>query len=188
MYYITADPKTNVIDGYNNYQEWQKRNALHSPWGLNETPTYFNGKDKINWEVEYTKNWVKTYPNEYASVLHLYDSIYKKYAPASVSTENPNRTFLLSYVNKVQVRAPMVMAILQEEPIEKNSDLSIESLLKKLKTDPDTFVQQMYENMLMRSPTTDEKEKLLNIIKENPDITPEIIYYSLMTSTEYQYY
>lgn len=188
LYYITADPKSNVIDGYNQYQDWQKNNAPHSPWGLNETPAYFNGTDRSNWEIEYTKQWVKTYSKEYSAFLHFYDSIYPLAAPPAVSGENRNKTFLLNYVNIVQVRAPLVMSLLQEDHLNQEPSLPMTSALIKLRNDPSSFVEQLYENMFMRKPSQIEKEGLLTIIKDNPEITPEIIYYSLMTSPEYKYY
>jgi hypothetical protein len=50
------------------------------------------------------------------------------------------------------------------------------------------FVEMCYQKFYNREPDALEKQFLVNYIENNQQITPELIYYSFMTSNEYRYY
>jgi hypothetical protein len=177
-----------MLLGYNHYQDWQKKNAPHSIWGINDPPAYLSGDDKTNWEIGYVKNWVLNYNQEYSFFLAYYDSVFRQaHLPMASAEENQHRKFLLTWLNKIEARAPHVMSILHEDKVSTLPD-PVSNLSALLRDAPEEFIEQIYKDLLMRKPTNDEKAGLLKIIQENPGVTPEIIYYSLMTSEEYKYY
>lgn len=57
-----------------------------------------------------------------------------------------------------------------------------------MRADIPAFVQQTYLRLYNRKPNEFEAWKLKNLIETNADITPQMVYYSLMTSVEYKYY
>lgn len=77
-------------------------------------------------------------------------------------------------------------------------DMIVKSLLNKqgalipgdnvMRSDVPTFVQQTYLRFYNRKPNEFEAWKLQNLIETNTDITPQMVYYSIMTSDEYKYY
>jgi len=50
------------------------------------------------------------------------------------------------------------------------------------------FVTATYQRFFNRNPNEFELWHMQNVIEENSDITPELVYYSIMTSDEYRYY
>lgn len=50
------------------------------------------------------------------------------------------------------------------------------------------FVELSYLRFFNRKPNEFEEWKMVDMIEKNPDITPKMVYYSLMTSDEYRYY
>lgn len=52
----------------------------------------------------------------------------------------------------------------------------------------DQFLFDTYQKFLNRAPNEFELWHMKNLIEENQDITPELVYYSIMTSNEYRYY
>ncbi len=77
-------------------------------------------------------------------------------------------------------------------------DMIIKSLINKpgvqipgdaaMRTDVPAFVEQTYLRLLNRKPNEFEAWKLKDLIEKNADVTPKMIYYSMMTSNEYRYY
>lgn len=77
-------------------------------------------------------------------------------------------------------------------------DMIIKSLINKsgvqipgdaaMRTDVPAFVEQTYLRLLNRKPNEFEAWKLKDLIEKNADVTPKMIYYSMMTGNEYRYY
>lgn len=60
--------------------------------------------------------------------------------------------------------------------------------LSAMNSNPGVFVENSYKKFYNRLPNEFEKWQLEKLIDETPSISPEIIYYSFMTSNEYRYY
>ncbi len=54
--------------------------------------------------------------------------------------------------------------------------------------DPETFIRETYTRFYTRQPTEAELAWMLNYIQSNPDLTPDIFYFSFATSNEHYYY
>ena len=77
-------------------------------------------------------------------------------------------------------------------------DMVIKSLINRsgvqivtdaaMRADVVTFVDVTYLRFFNRKPTEFEVWKLKDLIEKNTDISPRMVYYSLMTSDEYRYY
>jgi hypothetical protein len=52
----------------------------------------------------------------------------------------------------------------------------------------DQFLIETYRKFLNRDPNEFELWHMRDVINDNADITPELVYYSIMTSNEYRYY
>lgn len=57
-----------------------------------------------------------------------------------------------------------------------------------MRADIPTFVQNTYLRFYNRKPNEFEAWKVKDMIEKNTDLTPKMIYYTLMTSDEYRYY
>ncbi|MCB0430549.1 MAG: hypothetical protein H6585_12810 [Flavobacteriales bacterium] len=58
----------------------------------------------------------------------------------------------------------------------------------EMDADVDGFVQGAYRKLFNRDASNYEKWYLKDLITGDPLVTPEMIYYSMMTSNEYRYY
>lgn len=77
-------------------------------------------------------------------------------------------------------------------------DMIVKSLIKKssgqiatdsaMRVDIPAFVEGTYLRFFNRKPNEFEEWKMVDMIEKNTDITPGMVYYSLMTSDEYRYY
>lgn len=76
-------------------------------------------------------------------------------------------------------------------------DMIIRNFLKKtnaipsnttMRADVTKFVNETYSKFLNREPTEFERWSLVNTINTDTSITPEMVYYSVLTSNEYRYY
>lgn len=77
-------------------------------------------------------------------------------------------------------------------------DMIVKSLLERtssqiptnanMRADIPAFVEHAYLRFYNRKPNEFEAWKVKDLIEKNADITPKMIYYSLMTGDEYQYY
>lgn len=52
----------------------------------------------------------------------------------------------------------------------------------------DQFLMDTYQKFLNRNPNEFELWHMKNVIDANSEITPELVYYAIMTSNEYRYY
>ena len=57
-----------------------------------------------------------------------------------------------------------------------------------MNADVSSFVQTTYRKFYNRDPNEFEKWQVVNYINTTSNITPELVYYSFMTSDEYRYY
>ena len=59
---------------------------------------------------------------------------------------------------------------------------------QEMRSNVDQFLMDTYQKFLNRFPNEFELWHMKNLIEENQDVTPELVYYSIMTSNEYRYY
>lgn len=57
-----------------------------------------------------------------------------------------------------------------------------------MRADIPVFVEATYLRLYNRKPNEFEAWKMKDLIEKNADVTPVMVYYSLMTSEEYRYY
>lgn len=57
-----------------------------------------------------------------------------------------------------------------------------------MRADIAAFVEQTYLRFYNRKPNEFERWKMKDLIEKNTDISPKMIYYSMMTGDEYRYY
>jgi hypothetical protein len=58
----------------------------------------------------------------------------------------------------------------------------------EMRENVDQFLFDTYQKFLNRAPNEFELWRLKSMIEENENITPDLVYYSIMTSNEYRYY
>lgn len=58
----------------------------------------------------------------------------------------------------------------------------------EMEADVESFVESSYQKFFVRQPNAFEKWFVSEKIKENSDLSPELVYYAFMTSEEYRYY
>ena len=58
----------------------------------------------------------------------------------------------------------------------------------EMRANVDQFLLDTYQKFFNRYPNEFELWHMKNLINENSEITPELVYYSIMTSNEYRYY
>ena len=54
--------------------------------------------------------------------------------------------------------------------------------------DPEGFIRDTYSRFLTRQPTEAELAWMLNFLKSNPSLTPDLVYVAFATSNEHYYY
>ncbi|MEM7374931.1 MAG: hypothetical protein AAF587_40435 [Bacteroidota bacterium] len=59
---------------------------------------------------------------------------------------------------------------------------------EEMRADLDQFLLDTYKRFLVREPSQAEKKFLKTMILSNPDIQPELVYFSFAMSEEYQFY
>lgn len=58
----------------------------------------------------------------------------------------------------------------------------------EMRANVDQFISDTYQKFFNRYPNEFELWHMKNLIEDNSDITPELVYYAIMTSNEYRYY
>lgn len=58
----------------------------------------------------------------------------------------------------------------------------------EMRADPVSFIRASYQKFYNRNPSEFEEWQLQTMIEEDASITPELVYYAMMTSNEYRYY
>lgn len=59
---------------------------------------------------------------------------------------------------------------------------------QEMRADVELFVEESYIKFYNRRPNEFEKWHVVNTINEDTELTPELIWYAMMTSNEYRYY
>jgi hypothetical protein len=59
---------------------------------------------------------------------------------------------------------------------------------EEMRADIDGFITETYNRFLVRNPTEAERQYFKNYISTNPNVRPELVYFSFALSNEYQYY
>jgi hypothetical protein len=59
---------------------------------------------------------------------------------------------------------------------------------QEMRDDVEGFVLETYKRFFVRIPTEAEKTFFINFIESNPNVTPELVYFSFATSNEYYFY
>jgi len=59
---------------------------------------------------------------------------------------------------------------------------------EEMRADVDAFITETYNRFLVRNPTEAERQYFKNYINTNPNVRPELVYFSFALSNEYQYY
>lgn len=59
---------------------------------------------------------------------------------------------------------------------------------EEMRADVDEFITETYNRFLVRNPTEAERQYFKNYINTNPNVRPELVYFSFALSNEYQYY
>ena len=54
--------------------------------------------------------------------------------------------------------------------------------------DPEIFIRNTYQRFYTRQPTEAELTWMLNYVQSNPDLTPDVFYFSFATSNEHYHY
>ena len=102
---------------------------------------------------------------------------------ASITITELNRlnVCLQSFGDKAIIQDMIVKSLLNRSgiPIPDNTTM---------RADIPTFINQTYLRFYNRKPTEFEAWKMAELIQQNVDITPQMVYYSVMTSDEYRYY
>jgi hypothetical protein len=57
-----------------------------------------------------------------------------------------------------------------------------------MRANVELFITETYNRFYNRNPNEFELWYMKDLIDSNSDITPELVYYSMMTSNEYRYY
>ena len=58
----------------------------------------------------------------------------------------------------------------------------------EMRADIDAFIIEAYQRFLVRQPTEAEKAWFKNYITADPNVTPELVYFSFALSNEYMFY
>ncbi len=59
---------------------------------------------------------------------------------------------------------------------------------EEMRADIDAFITETYNRFLVRNPTEAERQYFKNYINTNPNVRPELVYFSFALCNEYQYY
>jgi hypothetical protein len=59
---------------------------------------------------------------------------------------------------------------------------------QQMRANPEAFVQECYQRFYLRKPTAYERWFLANEISKQTNLTPQLVYYAFVTSTEYKFY
>jgi hypothetical protein len=174
--------------GMAQYESWQARNTPHSPGGINEpNDANWTDEERFKWDVEYTANWVKSYPQEYRFTLNYYTIMYHNWHINPSYSAGSDKDFMMSKNDKLHVFTPTKIKVFFDPSYFGGADYQMtdEEYMRKNTRE---FIIQTYESLLFREPTAEEIKKLSEMIRKDEKISPKIFYYSLMSSSEYKYY
>jgi hypothetical protein len=147
----------------------------------------------------------------FSSCKKEYDTIYSvnKVKAANATVTKPNRKSTLEFVS-ILYSDLLGATVPQPELIKMISaydafgdgavveDLIVRNLMGRngvliptqaeMKNNPDAFIESAYKRFLAREASEYEKWYFRTQIEKHSDLTPEVIYYVILTSDEYRYY
>ncbi len=88
---------------------------------------------------------------------------------------------LMSLGDKATIQDMIIKSLINKSGVQIPADAA-------MRADIPVFVEQTYLRLFNRKPNEFEAWKMKDLIEKNADISPKMIYYSMMTSNEYRYY
>ena len=145
-------------------------------------------KDEEKGSNEYVVNPVTSLPPNAGKTKEKSDQQYVAILHANLFQValSANQVFEISQCiesigDKELAREVIISNFMNESDVKMPSD----SLMR---ADLETFIIDTYQRFLVRNPTEAEITYFRNYIKANPDVTPELVYFSFALSNEYLFY
>lgn len=132
-------------------------------------------------EVEVSQSGVNK--NNLKSDLEFISLAYSDLLDETISNQDLNRMILAySSVGDKELIADILIRNLLNSP---NANIPSNQVMRG---DVDAFILSIYNKLYVRDPNEYEAWFLKDLIENDPDITPEMIFYAFLTSDEYRYF
>jgi hypothetical protein len=117
------------------------------------------------------------------STVEFVSIAYSDLFGSSIDQNNLSRLTLLylAFGDKRFIEDMLIKNMLNAPDVEITSNTAMRS-------DAPLFVTRIYQRLYNRDPNELEAFTLAEFITDDPSLTPELVYYSMMTSDEYRYY
>lgn len=117
------------------------------------------------------------------STVEFVSIAYSDLFGSSIDQNNLSRLTLLylAFGDKRFIEDVLIKNMLNAPDVEITSNTAMRS-------DVPLFVTRIYQRLYNRDPNELEAFTLAEFITDDPSLTPELVYYSMMTSDEYRYY
>lgn len=141
-----------------------------------------NKEKRYVYEVQPQELYQNAAQKQYLKTTDQFISIaYTHLFNASITNNELNKinVALLAVGDKATIQDMIVKNMIKDVQTISNNDM---------RADLPAFVDQTYLRFFNRKPNEFEAWKLKDLIEKNADITPKMVYYSMMTSNEYRYY
>jgi hypothetical protein len=117
------------------------------------------------------------------STVEFVSIAYSDLFGSSIDQNNLSRLTLLylAFGDKRFIEDMLIKNMLNAPDVEITSNTAMRS-------DVPLFVTRIYQRLYNRDPNELEAFTLAEFITDDPSLTPELVYYSMMTSDEYRYY
>ncbi|MEM7367936.1 MAG: hypothetical protein AAF587_05000 [Bacteroidota bacterium] len=121
--------------------------------------------------------------NNLKSDLEFISLAYSDLLDETISNQNLNR-MILAYtsVGDKELIADILIRNLLNSP---NANIPSNDVMR---SDVDQFILDIYGKLFVREPNEYEAWFLKDMIDNDPDLTPEMIFYAFLTSDEYRYF
>lgn len=163
--------------------EWQRSVVPNAPWGINEPPEGITEIEEMEWGISYTRRWMKSYPQEYESSIIIFERNFNKWK--STRKSSTYKDYLEILVTDFTDKNAFSSIYFTKEQMSLSDVLPDKAMMQRY---PENFVNEMYETLLLRKPEPEEIDFLVKRIRQYPELSPQMIYFSLMTSKEYNFY
>lgn len=141
-----------------------------------------NKEKRYVYEVQPQELYQNAAQKQYLKTTDQFISIaYTHLFNASITNNELNKinVALLAVGDKATIQDMIVKNMIKHVQTISNNDM---------RADLPAFVDQTYLRFFNRKPNEFEAWKLKDLVEKNADITPKMVYYSMMTSNEYRYY
>ncbi|HLP18862.1 MAG TPA: hypothetical protein VK174_01100 [Chitinophagales bacterium] len=141
-----------------------------------------NKEKRYVYEVQPQELYQNAAQKQYLKTTDQFISIaYTHLFNASITNNELNKinVALLAVGDKATIQDMIVKNMIKDVQTISNNDM---------RADLPAFVDQTYLRFFNRKPNEFEAWKLKDLVEKNADITPKMVYYSMMTSNEYRYY